>query len=88
MSKLTLTQRIEKLNENILKEEILIEGAKEKIKKFKVEIKELQEEKNQTYGSDFLKILAENGLTTDEQKNEFMKKIQEQIKINSEKFTQ
>lgn len=85
MAKLTTEQRIKKVTEYISKEELLIEASKEKIKSWCKELKLLQEEKDKEYAADFLKLLSENGLTTDDQKTEFMLKIEEQLKNENEK---
>lgn len=79
MAKLNLEERINKISENILKEEIKIEEAKEKIKSLNKELKALKDEKDKTYANDFLKILAESGLTSDEQKEKFIQSIQQQL---------
>lgn len=83
MAKLNLDERINKISENILKEEIKIDEAKEKIKALNKELKVLREEKNKTFADDFIKILTANGLTSDEQKEKFIQEIQQQLNKNA-----
>ena len=80
MAKMTIDQRIQKVEDCIAKEELQIEASRDKIKNHSKDLKTLQEQKNKSYASEFLKILAENGLTTDEQKNQFMQMIEQKLK--------
>lgn len=80
MSKLTLDERINKISDLILKEEIKIEEARAKIKTWSKELKSLKEEKDKTFANGFLKILAESGLNSDVEKEEFIRDIQQQLK--------
>lgn len=65
MAKLTLDERINKISDLILKEEVKVEEARAKIK---------------TFANGFLKILAESGLNSDVEKEEFIRDIQQQLK--------
>lgn len=80
MAKLSVDQRIQKVNENIKKEEENIETSKAKIKAFSKQLKALNEEKDKQYANDFLHILSENGFTSDDDKTQFMQMIKEQFK--------
>ena len=66
MAKLTLEQKITKLNEQIAKEEKIIEDSKEKIKKYNAELKALQSEKEHSFANDIIKLMKEKGLSQDQ----------------------
>ncbi len=80
MAKLTLDERINKITDLILKEEIKVEEAKAKIKSWNKELKSLQEEKNKIFANDFIKILADSGLSSDREKEDFISDIKQQLK--------
>ena len=66
MAKLTLEQKITKVNEQIAKEEKIIEDSKEKIKKYNAELKALQSEKEHSFSNDIIKLMKEKGLSQDQ----------------------
>lgn len=80
MSKMTLYQRIEKVNNSIQKEEEIIATSSSKVKELNKELKSLLAEKDQQYANDFLSLMTENGITSDQDKEEFVKMIKEQFK--------
>ena len=55
MAKLTIDQRIAKVNSQIQKEEEAIQESKEKIKKLTAELKLLTAEKEQSFANDIIK---------------------------------
>ena len=66
MAKLTLEQKINKVSEQIAKEEKLIEASKEKIKKLNAELKALQSEKEHSFANDIIKLMKEKGLSQEQ----------------------
>lgn len=66
MAKLTLDQKITKVNEQIAKEEKNIEDSKERIKKLNTELKALQSEKEHSFANDIIKLMKEKGLSQDQ----------------------
>ena len=66
MAKLTLEQKITKVNEQIAKEEKIIEDSKEKIKKWTAELKALQSEKEHSFANDIIKLMKEKGLSQEQ----------------------
>lgn len=66
MAKLTLDQKITKVNEQIAKEEKIIEDSKEKIKKWTAELKALQSEKEHSFANDIIKLMKEKGLSQEQ----------------------
>lgn len=66
MAKLTLDQKIEKVKEQIAKEESIIEVSKEKIKKLTTELKALQMEKEQSFANDIIKLMKSKGITQEQ----------------------
>ena len=65
MAKLTIDQRIAKIEDAILKEELAIETSKEKIKSLKAELKTMQIEKEQSFANEVLKLLKAKGINQD-----------------------
>ena len=63
MSKLTLDQKIEKVEEQIKKEEQAIELSKEKIRKLNADLKALKSEKEQSFANDIIKLMKANGIS-------------------------
>lgn len=80
MAKMTLDQRIEKVKNSIQKEEEIIALSSAKVKELNKELKSLLAEKDQQYANDFLSLMTENGITSDEDKEEFVKMIKDQFK--------
>lgn len=74
-----IDSKIEKLNENIQKEQNSISESKVKIKSYQAEIKSLEDEKQQMYAAAFLKIMEGKGLKTDEEKSSFLEIINESL---------
>ena len=74
-----IDSKIEKLNENIQKEQNSISESKAKIKNYQAEIKSLEDEKQQMYAAAFLKIMEGKGLKTDEEKSSFLEMINESL---------
>ena len=66
MAKLTLDQKITKVNELIAKEEKNIEDSKDTIKKLNAELKALQLEKEHSFANDIIKLMKEKGLSQDQ----------------------
>ena len=66
MAKLTLDQKITKVNEQRAKEEKNIEDSKERIKKLNAELKVLQSEKEHSFANDIIKLMKEKGLSQDQ----------------------
>ena len=62
MAKQTLEQKIAKTEDAILKEELLIEESKVKLKKLRSEIKSLKNEKDKEFADELLKIIKEKGI--------------------------
>lgn len=65
MAKLSIDQRIAKTEEAIIKEEILIEESKEKVKSLKSELKTLQTEKEKSFANEVIKLLKAKGINQD-----------------------
>ena len=89
MAKLTIDERIVKINSAIEKETAAIFASKEKVKALQKELKTLTEEKNRSYANDFLEIISANGFITDEQKKQFLElcaREAKNAKDNSEKI--
>lgn len=63
MSKLTIDQKIEKVEEQIKKEEQAIELSKEKIRKLNADLKALKSEKEQSFANDIIKLMKANGIS-------------------------
>lgn len=63
MAKLTLEQKIAKIEDAIAKEELLIEESKKKIKKFKSELKTAKSEKEQSFANEILKLMKSKGIS-------------------------
>lgn len=78
MAKLTLDERISKVNENITKEELSIEESKEKLKKLKAELKALKAEKEQSFANEILKLMKSKGISHEELMNQ-LKSTESQI---------
>ena len=66
MAKLTIDQRIAKVNSQIQKEEEAIQESKEKIKKLTAELKLLTAEKEQSFANDIIKLMKANGLSQEQ----------------------
>ena len=66
MAKLTIDQRIAKVNSQIQKEEETIQESKEKIKKLTAELKLLTAEKEQSFANDIIKLMKANGLSQEQ----------------------
>jgi N-acyl-D-aspartate/D-glutamate deacylase len=72
MAKLTIDERVNKIEKAIKKEAAVIVSSKERVKNLKKELKALTDEKNRTFANSFLEIIAESGFETDEQKKRFI----------------
>ena len=66
MAKLTIDQRIAKVNSQIQKEEEAKQESKEKIKKLTAELKLLTAEKEQSFANDIIKLMKANGLSQEQ----------------------
>lgn len=66
MAKLTLDQRITKIEDSITKEELSIEESKEKIKKLRAELKALKSEKEHSFANEVLKLMKSKGISQEE----------------------
>ena len=74
-----IDSKIEKLNENILKEQNNISDSKAKIKNYQSEIKSLKDEKQKIYADEFIKIMNEKGLSSDSDRQNFLHRIKESL---------
>ncbi len=63
MAKLTLEQKIAKIDDAIAKEELLIEESKKKIKKLRSELKSAKIEKEQSFANEILKLMKSRGIS-------------------------
>ena len=63
MAKLTLEQKIAKIEDAITKEELFIEESKNKIKKLKAELKAVKAEKEQSFANEILKLMKSKGIS-------------------------
>ncbi len=70
MAKLTLEQRITKIEDSIAKEELSIEESKGRIKKLKAELKALKAEKEQSFANEILKLMKSKGISHEELMNQ------------------
>ena len=66
MAKLTIDQRIAKVNSQIQKEEEAIQESKEKIKQLNAELRTLTAEKEQSFANDIIKLMKANGLSQEQ----------------------
>ena len=80
MAKITLEEKISKLQNSIKKEEQIILISSQKVKEFKKELRELLAEKDKQYANDIIALMSENGFTSDEDKREFLNMIKDQFK--------
>ena len=76
MAKLTLEQRITKIEDSIAKEELSIEESKGRIKKLKAELKALKAEKEQSFANEILKLMKSKGISHEELMNQLKFKLQ------------
>lgn len=63
MAKITLEQKITRVEDSIAKEELSIEESKEKIKKLKSELRTLKAEKEQSFANEILKLMKSKGIS-------------------------
>ncbi len=63
MPKLTPTERLAKIDEAITKEELAIEASKEKIKTLKAERKKVEQENDQSFANEIMKLMKSKGLS-------------------------
>lgn len=66
MAKITLDQKIAKVEEQILKEELTIEESRQKIKSLKAECKKLTDEKEKIFANEIIKVIKEKGINQEE----------------------
>lgn len=66
MAKLTIDQRIAKVNSQIQKEEEAILESKDKIKQLNAELRTLTAEKEHSFANDIIKLMKENGLSQEQ----------------------
>lgn len=66
MAKLTLDQKITKIEDSIAREELSIDESKEKLKKLKSELKTLKAEKEQSFANEILKLMKSKGISHEE----------------------
>ena len=74
-----IDSKIEKLNENIQKEQNSISESKTKIKNIQAEIKSLEDEKQKLYAEAIIEIMNKKGLKTDDEKQNFLELIKENL---------
>lgn len=74
-----INSKIEKLKENIQKEQHSIAESKSRIKSYQAEIKILEEEKEKVYAEAFIRIMNEKGLESDTEKENFLDLIKESL---------
>jgi|GEM_PF-3076338 len=72
-------QKIKKKEDAIAKEELILEERNVKLKKLKKELEQLFIEKDNIFSEEFLKIMNKSNFTSDEDKIEFIKKINSKI---------
>lgn len=63
MAKQTLEQKIEKTEDAILKEELLIEESKGKLKKLRDELKSLKSEKEKAFANEIIELIKAKGIS-------------------------
>ena len=66
MAKITIDQKIAKVDEQIMKEELIIEESRQKIKTLKSERKKLTDEKEMIFANQIMKIIREKGINQEE----------------------
>ncbi|MBE6852673.1 MAG: hypothetical protein E7505_04270 [Ruminococcus sp.] len=74
MAKITLDQKIAKVEEQILKEELTIEEIRGKIKSLKAERRKLIDEKEKKFANEIMKIIKEKGINQEELITELKRK--------------
>lgn len=84
MAKQTLEQKISKTEDSILKEEMLIEESREKLKKLRNELKFLKHEKDKEFADELLKIIKEKGIDGSKLINDLKATPEKDDKIVSE----
>jgi len=80
MTKNSLNDKIEKVHKLIAAEEAAIAESKDKIKKYQKQLRKLNNEKDNQFASDFLKIISESGGMNDEQKAALLEQIKQATK--------
>lgn len=63
MPKLTPSEKLAKIDDTIAKEELAIEASKEKIKSLKAERKKVEQENDQSFANEIMKLMKSKGLT-------------------------
>ena len=76
-SKLTTDEKIQRLRENIAKEEQIIAASREKIKNYNAELKALTAKKEMSFATDLVKYMKESGISEEEIKALLTAKIAE-----------
>jgi len=72
-------QKIKKKEDAIAKEELILEERNVKLKKLKKELEQLFIEKDNIFSEEFLKIMYKSNFNSDEDKIEFIKKLNAKI---------
>ncbi len=83
MAKLTIEQKISKIEDVISKEEKTIEASKIKIKNLQTEIKKLKNEKDKQFADELLKIIRAKGIDSSQLMND-LKSVPKKDNENSE----
>ena len=63
MAKQTLDQKITKIEDAIIKEELIIEESKEKLKKLRYELKALKSEKEKAFANEIIEMIKNKGIS-------------------------
>ncbi len=69
MAKNTLEGKIQKLRENIAKEEQIISNSREKIKNYNIELKALAAKKEMSFATDLISYMKEYGISQEQVKS-------------------
>lgn len=69
MAKITLEGKIQKLRENIAKEEQIISNSREKIKNYNIELRALTAKKEMSFATDLISYMKEYGISQEQVKS-------------------
>ena len=68
-SKLTTDEKIQRLRENIAKEEQIIANSREKIKNYNIELRALTAKKEMSFATDLISYMKEYGISQEQVKS-------------------
>ena len=69
MAKITLEGKIQKIRENIAKEEQIISNSREKIKNYNIELRALTAKKEMSFATDLISYMKEYGISQEQVKS-------------------